>query len=132
VKNQQYFACGADVLAQPSKKPHDPRMLADLERVPAGFDYGTTLGDFSQQSYQLTCLFSRLLCCAKGYIAGLCAPLRALQADENPAQSGSFVSSIRLTIAISSSTIAEPITDMKRVAGRADGHLGFAARNLGG
>jgi hypothetical protein len=54
------------------------------------------LGDFSQQSYQPTCIFARLLCCAKGYIAGLCAPLRALQADENPAQSGNFVSSIRL------------------------------------
>jgi hypothetical protein len=63
---------------------------------------GRNLGDFSQQSYQLTCLFARLLCCAKGYIAGLCAPLRALQADENPAQSGSFVSSIRLSCSNSS------------------------------
>jgi hypothetical protein len=54
------------------------------------------LGDFSQKSCQLACLFARLLCCAKGYIARLCAPLRALQADENPAQSGNFFSSIRL------------------------------------
>jgi hypothetical protein len=50
----------------------------------------SSLGDFSQKSYQLACLFARLLCCAKGYIARLCAPLRTLQADENPAQSGNF------------------------------------------
>jgi hypothetical protein len=56
-----------------------------------------TSGDFCQKNYQLACLFARLLCCAKGYIARLCAPLRALQADENPAQSGSFFSSIRLS-----------------------------------
>jgi hypothetical protein len=51
----------------------------------------------TQKSYQLARLFARLLCCAKGYIARVCAPLRALQADENPAQSGNFSSSIRLT-----------------------------------
>jgi hypothetical protein len=54
------------------------------------------LGDFCQKSYQLARLFARLLCCAKGYIARLCAPLRALQADEDPAQSGNCSSSIRL------------------------------------
>jgi REP element-mobilizing transposase RayT len=54
-------------------------------------------GDFSQQSYQLACPSARLPCCAKGNIAGLCAPLRASVADENPAQSGNCVSSIRLS-----------------------------------
>jgi hypothetical protein len=44
----------------------------------------------SEKSYQLACLFARLLCCAKGYIARLCAPLRTLQANQNPAQSGNF------------------------------------------
>jgi hypothetical protein len=58
--------------------------------------YAIYLGDFCQKSYQLARLFARPLCCAKGYIAGLCAPLRALQADENPAQSGNCFSSIRL------------------------------------
>ena len=55
-----------------------------------------TLGDFSQQRYQPACLFARLLRCAKGYIARLCTPLRALQANENPAQSGNFISANRL------------------------------------
>jgi hypothetical protein len=56
------------------------------------------LGDFCQKSYQLARLFARLLCCAKGYIARLCAPLRALQADENPAQSGNFFRQFALVV----------------------------------
>jgi hypothetical protein len=67
-----------------------------VDRFPAAYVHHQDLGDFSQQSYQLACPSARLPCCAKGYIAGLCAPLRASEADENPAQSGNFVSSIRL------------------------------------
>ncbi len=55
-----------------------------------------SLGDFTKQSYQPACLFVHLLRCAKGYIAQLCAPFRALRADEKPAHSGDFVSINRL------------------------------------
>ncbi len=48
------------------------------------------LGDFTKQSYQPAAL-------RKGYIAQLCAPFRALQADENPAHSGNFVPINRLS-----------------------------------
>jgi hypothetical protein len=71
--------------------------LRPEDTVPCAFSpRKSRLGDFSQQSYQPACLFTRLLRCEKGYIAQRCAPFRALQADENPAQSGNFVSANRL------------------------------------
>jgi site-specific recombinase XerC len=65
----------------------DYAMLSLFARLGLRAGEVASLGDFCQKSYQLARLFARLLCCAKGYIARLCAPLRALQADENPAQS---------------------------------------------
>ncbi len=50
------------------------------------------LGNFMKQCYQPAYLFAHLLCCGKGYIAQLCTLFRALQAEENPAHSGNFVS----------------------------------------
>lgn len=41
--------------------------------------------------------FARLMHCEKGYIAQLCTPLRVLRVDDDPAQSGNFVSANPLT-----------------------------------
>ncbi len=66
------------------------------------------LGDFTKQSYQPACLFVRLLRCGKGYIAQLCAPFLALQADENPTHSGNSVSISRLSPHISLVFVLRP------------------------
>ena len=55
------------------------------------------LGDFSRQNYPPACLFARLPRCDSSHIALLCSFCHALKTNENPTQSGNFVSANRLS-----------------------------------
>ena len=72
------------------------RDTAPLRSLIAKHITAETLGDFCQISYQLTCPDARLHCRAGSHIARLCSCRRSLEANLNPAPSGTTFSGNRL------------------------------------